>query len=62
MAVKQIGGNRDYDTKEFVISSTSDIADLPTDIGWGSIALCIDDGTLYILTSEKEWTVFNSNN
>lgn len=33
MAVKQIGGNRDYDTKEFVIGSTSDIADLPTDIG-----------------------------
>ena len=33
MAVKQIGGNRDYDTKEFVIGSTDDIASLPTDIG-----------------------------
>ena len=55
MAVKQIGENRDFDTREFMIDSAEDVVNLPTNVGWGSVALCASDNTLYTLTSEKEW-------
>ncbi len=33
MAVKQIGENRDFDTREFMIDSAEDVVNLPTNVG-----------------------------
>lgn len=54
MAIKQIGGNYDFDVKEYIVDSAQDLTNLPINIGWGSTALCIDNGLIYILASNKE--------
>lgn len=55
MAVKQINDNRDFDWEEYIIDTSSDVVDLPTTCGWGSRAICISTGDIYILNSNKEW-------
>lgn len=57
MAVKQISDDRDFDWEEYVIDTPDDAVDLPTTCGWGSRALCISTGDVYLLNSNKEWTV-----
>ena len=58
MAVKQLSDDRDFDWEEYVIDSPEDVVDLPTTCGWGSTAICISSGDIYILSSDKEWTLF----
>lgn len=60
MAIKQIGGNYDFDVKEYIVDSAQDLTSLPINIGWGSTALCIDNGLIYILASNKEWKSLGS--
>lgn len=55
MAIKQTNANRDFDTAEFVIDITSDVQELPTNIGWGSTAICVETGNVYILDSTQTW-------
>lgn len=57
MAIKQTNANRDFDTAEFVIDAPADVDDLPTNIGWGSTALCIETGNIYIFDSNSEWVI-----
>lgn len=45
---KQSGKTTTY-LQEFVIDFKADIVDLPIDIPKGSSALCIEDGSVYIL-------------
>lgn len=61
MAVKQLSDDRDFDWEEYVIDSPEDVVDLPTACGWGSTAICISSGDIYILSSNKEWTLFTIN-
>lgn len=61
MAVKQLSDDRDFDWEEYVIDSPEDVVDLPTTCGWGSTAICISSGDIYILSSDKEWTLFTIN-
>ena len=61
MAVKQLSDDRDFDWEEYIIDSPEDAVDLPTTCGWGSTAICISNGDLYILNSDKEWTLFTIN-
>lgn len=62
MAIKQINANRDFDTAEFVIDTTGDVSDLPTNIGWGSTAICVETGQVYILNSTQTWVALGSIN
>lgn len=55
MAIKQTNANRDFDTAEFVIDVTGDVQELPTNIGWGSTAICVETGKVYILDSTQTW-------
>ena len=57
MAVKQISDDRDFDWEEYIFDVPEDKADLPVNCGWGSRAICITTGDIYILSSEKEWTL-----
>ena len=57
MAVKQLNDNRDFDWEEYIIDSPNDVSNLPTTCGWGSTAICIFSGDVYILNSSKEWTL-----
>lgn len=61
MAVKQLSDDRDFDWEEYVIDSPEDAVNLPTTCGWGSTAICISSGDIYILSSNKEWTLFTIN-
>jgi len=60
MAIKQINTSRDFDQEEFVIDSAEDVENLPDDCGWGSTAICIASGEVYILNSDCEWVVLGS--
>lgn len=63
MAVKQISDDRDFDWEEYIIDIPADVASLPTTCGWGSRAICISTGDIYILNSNKEWKMlWESNN
>lgn len=63
MAVKQISDDRDFDWEEYIIDTPADVASLPTTCGWGSRAICISTGDIYILNSNKEWKMlWESNN
>ena len=55
MAIKQTNANRDFDVQEYVIDTEADVEDLPTNIGWGSSALCIENSKVYMLNSSQEW-------
>lgn len=57
MAIKQISDDRDFDWEEYIIDIPNDAADLPTTCGWGSRAFCISTGDIYILNSNKVWTI-----
>jgi len=57
MAIKQITDDRDFDWEEYITDTPEDVADLPTKCGWGSRAICISTGDIYILDSNKEWTL-----
>ena len=57
MAVKQISDDRDFDWEEYVIDSPDDVTNLPTQCGWGSRAICISTGNIYILNSNKNWVL-----
>ncbi len=61
MAVKQLSDDRDFDWEEYILETPADVPDLPTSCGWGSTALCISTGDIYILTSEKQWIVLGDN-
>lgn len=62
MAIKQTNDNRDFDWEEFVIDTEADVADLPTNRGWGSTAICIATGNVYMLNSNHEWTLLGDSN
>ena len=62
MAVKQLSDNRDFDWEEYIIDSPSDTSNLPTTCGWGSTAICISTGDVYVLNSSKTWVLLGSNN
>lgn len=50
----------DYNHKEYIADSDSDINNLPTDCAPGSTCLIVGDGTgakVYMLNNEKEWTL-----
>lgn len=57
MAIKQISDDRDFDWEEYIVDSLEDIENLPTHCGWGSRAICISTGDIYVLNSEKEWVL-----
>ena len=61
MAIKQTNANRDFNTWEYVIDSSEDVNGLPTNIGWGSTAICIENGAVYILDSSQTWVVLGGN-
>lgn len=62
MAIKHTNDNRDFEVEEYVIDSIADVMDLPTEnIGWGSTALCIENGLVYILNSSYEWVPLGGN-
>lgn len=44
-----------YGMTEFLCDYTTDVANLPTNRAAGSIARVIEDGSVYILNSEKQW-------
>ena len=44
---------------EFVADTTSDVSNLPTDVGVGSICMVVGDGSgasFYVLNNAHEWT------
>lgn len=53
-AMKQ-SGHTTYNNVEFVVDALTDISNLPTTCAPGSIALCIEDSSVYILNGQKEW-------
>ena len=61
MAVKQISDDRDFDWEEYIIDTPEDIVNLPMTCGWGSRAICITTGDIYILNSEKRWIMLWEN-
>ena len=44
-----------YGVKKFIVDTTADLAQLPTNITPGSCALVIKTSTLYILSNEHNW-------
>lgn len=46
-----------YNIKEFILDDESEILDLPTDIGVGSLAYVIDSGNFYMINSKQEWVL-----
>lgn len=62
MAVKQLSANRDFDWEEYIIDSSSDVVNLPITCGWGSTAICISSGDVYVLNSSKNWVLLGSDN
>ena len=58
--IKQ-GDTTTYGISQFIVDTTADIADLPTDVKIHSIALCISTGKYYFLTGERIWTILGGN-
>lgn len=54
----KVGNNFNAGTsfKVFQISSRADVANLPTDCGWGSLALPVDESYKFKLSNESVWT------
>lgn len=48
-------GDTQYNVMEYVVDTANDIWDLPTDIAMGSSALVLENGSLYMLNSAKQW-------
>ena len=49
-----------YGVGGFLCDSASDVSNLPTKTGVGSVALCVDDGKIYILNGSREWVEFGA--
>ena len=57
--IKQQDHNNSYYT-EFVIDTVADVQTLPTDersCSAGSVAICIENSEVYMLTSKREWVM-----
>jgi hypothetical protein len=56
--IKQQDHNNTYYT-EFVIDHISDVATLPTqpETSSGSVAICIENSEVYMLTTSGEWVM-----
>lgn len=52
--IKQ-GGAYNSPVQAFIMDSSSEVSDLPTNVPQGSTAFAIDDGSEYILNGMKEW-------
>lgn len=56
-----VGTNRTnkpfYNMAEFLCDFETDVANLPTHRGVGSRAKVIENGNVYILNSQKQWTL-----
>lgn len=52
--IKQNDSNT-YDLKEFVCDKIADIETLPKSPAPGSTCICIEDATVWILSTEKVW-------
>ena len=48
-------GQVQYNVSEFVIDSPDDLENLPKKCAQGSVALCTDDGSVYVKDSTGEW-------
>ena len=48
-------GQVQYNVSEFVIDSPDDLKKLPQKCAQGSIALCTEDGAVYVKDSTGEW-------
>ena len=48
-------GHTAYGLKEYVIDKKADLQDLPIDIAIGSTAFCIEDSSVYMINSSREW-------
>lgn len=48
-------GHTTYGIKEFVVDTVEDVKKLPTDIPMGSAALVIENSSVWILNSQKDW-------
>lgn len=48
-------GQVQYNISEFVIDSPDDLEKLPKKCAQGSVALCTEDGSVYIKNSLGEW-------
>ena len=57
MAYKMIStnGQVQYGVDEFIIDSPDDLEKLPKKSAQGSVALCTEDGSVYIKNSKGEW-------
>lgn len=57
MAYKMIStnGQVQYGVDEFMIDSPNDLKNLPSRSQMGSVALCLEDGAVYVKDSKGEW-------
>ena len=57
MAFKMIStnGQTQYGVDEFMIDSPNDLKNLPSRSQMGSVALCLEDGAVYVKDSKGEW-------
>lgn len=49
------GDNTSSAVAELVADTTSDITDLPTDLGAGSSCIVIENSSVWMLGNDKEW-------
>ena len=55
-------GKRAYYTHEYIVDTSSDIANLPTDVNPGSKAFVIANSTYYMLNHQHKWIKVNLTN
>lgn len=53
---KAISVDNDNNYKEFIVDTEADIEKLPTTRYFGSCALCIETGDVYVLNTKGVWT------
>lgn len=53
--IMSTGGHTAYNIKEFAIDTKEDLDYLPLDVPMGSVAICIEDSSVYMLNSSGEW-------
>ena len=50
-----------YGIKEYILDSTSDVQNLPTNVKIGSTALVISTSDIYMLNGSKQWVLIGGN-